>query len=95
MSSSKNSVGAPTGLMDPQFINPGPTPPFATGPLPGPREPGDNPGPGIMPPVPEPPRPGDPPPEPTFPRPSTPTPSPQPPPTQPPVNPPNPPSMRG
>jgi hypothetical protein len=73
MSTMMNSAGAATGLMDPQFINPGPTSPFAAGPLPGPGGPGDNPGPGIMPPVPGAPHPGDPPPEPTFPQPSTPT----------------------
>ena len=65
------------GLLDPQFTSPGPVSPFGNQPegVPGPQ-PGDNPGPGIMPPVPGPPRPGDPPPEPALPGPSSPPPSP-------------------
>ena len=61
-------VAGETGLVDPQYVIPGPTSPV--GPQsgqpdqPGPGKPGDNPGPGIMPPVPGTPRPGDPPPEP-------------------------------
>src|SRR5205085_11522700 len=80
-----------TGLLDPQFVSPGPTSPYANQPEgdPGTR-PGENPGPGIMPPVPPAPRPGDPHPEPALPGPSTP---PGPAPTQPPIPPTSPPTM--
>jgi hypothetical protein len=74
-----------TGLVNPQVMIPGPSDVF-----PGqPGQPGDNPGPGIMPPVPGAPHPGDPPPNPSVPGPATPQPSP----TQPPAAPPNPPTM--
>jgi hypothetical protein len=61
---------------DPRFLSPGPHEPDPN--------PGDTPGPGIMPPVPPAPRPGDPPPSPR-PVPGG--------PTQPPVAPPSPPTM--
>jgi hypothetical protein len=89
MSRANESGRQDTGLVNPQVMIPGPGAVFPGDPgQPGPK-PGDNPGPGIMPPVPGTPHPGDPPPEPSTPRPATPQPSP----TQPPVPPPTPPSM--
>jgi hypothetical protein len=76
------------GLVNPQVHSPGP----ARGAEPGDpgTRPGDNPGPGIMPPVPGTPHPGDPPAERPIPMPPS---TPQPSPTQPPATPGNPPSM--
>src|SRR5262245_8079615 len=87
MSRTLENGPADTGLVNPQVLSPGPG---AVSPG-QPGGPGDNPGPGIMPPVPGAPHPGDPPPEPSVPQPTT----PQPPPAQPPVSPPTPPSMGG